>query len=64
MKEVLQHISNWERVKNYKNNTHQMEEAFWNLLKNIETETYDLCQLHIKELVEDCATYLTIMYLY
>ena len=59
MKEVLQHISNWEKSekKLQEQIRTQMEEAFWNRIKkDIEMETYELCQLHIKELVEDCAS--------
>lgn len=58
MKEVLNHISSWERSekKLQEQIRIQMEKAFWSRIKNdIETETYDLCQLHIKELVEECA---------
>ena len=59
MKGVLEHISNWERneKKLQKQIKMQMEKAFWDCIrKDIESETFQLCQIHIKELIEECGS--------
>lgn len=59
MKGVLDHISSWEKSeKNLQEQIKtQMNKAFWDRIReDIETEQFHLCQIHIKELVEDCAT--------
>lgn len=59
MKGVLEHISNWEKSekKLQEQIKTQMNKAFWDRIReDIETEKFIVCQIHIKELVEDCAT--------
>lgn len=59
MKQILEEISKWEKSEHKLREQikTQMEKAFWDRIRDdIKTESFIVCQLHIKELVEDCAT--------
>lgn len=59
MKKIIEEISKWEKSeqKLREQIKTQMEKAFWDRIRDdIKTESFVACQIHIKELVEDCST--------
>ena len=59
MNQIVKEITKWEKSeqKLREQIKTQMEKAFWDRIReDINTESFVMCQLHIKELVEECAS--------